>query len=268
MLIKARDRFAIPNSRLAGFDPSHVAGKNVFVSALSVGSNFLSLLNGARGTLVGTPTAPAYDSLIGRATAFTSAQATQFSSYTTTPAAVTFGAIIRTGALAGFDPLLSTGSNAAGFAFYASRSGDVAIDCFAGGTVHSGFGLVNNTAYFIVGSFDQTTTSWSFAVCNLLNGSIKSSKGSTNPTPTNTYNGLFNIGSFQGNQCQSTLAAAMHSTKFLSVNELLQWAEDPWSFWFPSSVSGGIDHGDLIVGAAAGIIAPSKAANFTMMGVG
>jgi hypothetical protein len=252
LLLGRPNAFSFPGGN-PGFDPSHIAAKNVWVSVVSAGGNLVNLLKAGVPTVAGSPTG-VMDGAIGRATNFnTTTSAITVPSYTTTPPAVTFAGIFRTGTLATFNPVLATGSNTAGFALYLSRSGQVAIDCYGGGTVYGPAGsLANNTPYFIAGSFNLTTLVGNFVVVNLLTGAIKPYTSTINPTPVNTYNGSFNIGSFGGNNAGSSIAAAMHSTQFLSLRELLQWAQDPWSFWYPRSNR--LDFTSFLKGAApAGI---------------
>jgi hypothetical protein len=70
---------------------------------------------------------------------------------------------------------------------------------------------------------------------NLPTGAIYS--GSLGSIPA-TFSGgsgtlsVLNTGTF--NNIDGGLAAAMRSNVFLTLNQLLAWANDPWSFWYPN----------------------------------
>lgn len=97
---------------------------------------------------------------------------------------------------------------------------------------------VAGVPYFIAASasFAASNGPTNFIAINLNTGQISTTSVLGNTGTPITPDGSYTIGNLQNNKTLPLLggiAAVMHSTAFLSAPQLLQWASDPWSFWYP-----------------------------------
>jgi hypothetical protein len=223
--------FAFPGGN-PGFDPSHVASQNIIYSAVASGGGFVSLLTGAPATKVGSPV-PAITRVIGPNIVPPTA-ADYFTSPNTgpsgTPAEITMAGIftcpdlttraIFTDGIASCDTL-------------ASFSGDFTyiipgFDLRAGSTVGIPT-LVANVPYFFAVS-SKTGGNCNIVVRRLDTGQVW---GGSQSTMGQSAPGTFGIGGSTGlTTGGASVATVQYSRKALSLQDLRQWANDPWSFWY------------------------------------
>jgi len=214
--------------RAPGFDPSHVAsrgiGPNRGISAIATFSNVMVSLSGS-GTSAASIAEPV-DSLIGPVVG--SAGGINFTGQSTASiSAKTLAGIFRVTSLTGSyqnliqdnfaDALLI--QPAENLSFYAS--GDNPIPNPAA--------LVAGRAYFVAASASGTKINC--VVVDLATGRIylnSVSEGTGLNAPSGTIE--FDNGS------AASFAAGMVGYNYLSLQQLQQWAQDPWSFWYPRTL--------------------------------
>lgn len=99
----------------------------------------------------------------------------------------------------------------------------------------SGVAFSTNTPYFCAASGQSANTN--FVVKNLITGLARTANATTAMTAT-ASNGNYVIGNYgnDANSIAGSVACVMAATgtPILGQKELLQWADDPWSFWFPA----------------------------------
>lgn len=225
---------AYPAGYAPGYNPSHIAAGGTRFSGISVPGNFLNILSGKVGTLSGTPTW-AVKSYVGPVTYFTSSSASFTGQSTANDEACTIGTIVY--------PINQ--NNSCVF----SSSGDNA----GWRTIHGGFGAINyqlvaggvavtiNTGDLVPGEYSPWFLATSaglstscYVVKNLANGKTRFAE-STGPGSTLASNGTYMVGANTfGQNYYGGIAAVMFSGRYNSLQSLLQWAADPWSFWYPN----------------------------------
>lgn len=234
-----------------GFDPSHPASNGIRFSGISVGKNFNNLLSvPPTGTASGTSSV--VDGLIGLATKFSgSNHFVKFTGQSTAnDQAATVGCIFRFNTLSGTPVLFANAATTAtGYALQINSSGAAFFYNNASGTTGaSSFDLAAGNAYFIGASFNSSVAN--FVLANLQNGQVFSSSSTGMSTANTAPDGNYLIGSDQfSNSSASSIAAIMVNSNLMSIPQLMQWAQDPWSFWYPN-------HFDLenVMAATAAVI--------------
>lgn len=89
--------------------------------------------------------------------------------------------------------------------------------------------LAFSTAYFLAASVNAAKLSW--LVLNLQNGDLQAGSD-TGFSTANASDGTYEVG-IRGNNIVGQLAASMYSATFFTVEQLIAWGADPWSFWYP-----------------------------------
>jgi len=144
--------------------------------------------------------------------------------------------VMQTGGSASANVILQTsGSSNTGWDLRTS-SLQVQMVAPAVAAISSGINLTLNVPYFIAASINASKSS--FLVLNLLTGQINTAAVSTGSTPL-APNGVYTLGSDNsGRFWVGQIAAVMASAQFMSVPQLLQWAQAPWDFWYPRTFDG------------------------------
>ena len=233
-----RNPLAYPAGIAPGFDPTHVAAKGISAgrgfSGVSLGGNFISLLNDARGTIVGSPTA-VIDGTIGPATNCVASAWVQFAGQSTAvDASATIG-VIYTPTSVGSTQFLfeSGGTNNTGWGIFQNPQ----IVLIAGSVntqdVIDTTAQVAGVPYFVGVSMSGNST-LNAVIVNLQTWVIRSKSAALAFTSV-AGNGTYEVG---GNTAFATaslakISAVMYAPSFMSMSQLLAWASDPWSFWYP-----------------------------------
>lgn len=227
-----------------GFDPSHVAAAGVTLSAVSVGANMVDLLTGKSGVRTSTPTA-AIDGIGGVGTTFAGAQNLAFSGKPTgnfftqcTIAAIFLdggSAATQRGVVAAATNGSSTtypylGTSAANHTYGYARQGTAQI-------VTALTVMPSNIPHLLIGSdVGGTGGARAILIKNLLTGQIWTATD-TGGTTVVGVDGAYNIGSRGAGSLPlltgDKVFAAMVSNRFTTMAQMLQWAQDPWAFWYP-----------------------------------
>lgn len=235
-----RGPLAFPGIR-PGFDSSHVAAAGVQFSGVAAdGGGFFNVLTGKPGTKNGTPTS-VVNSVLGRTSYFSSNTDNATFSYPSTAwLSQTMAAIVVFDAATSASPrvLLSTSATAAaGMLILANATNEFAVT-FGGSqtTFAAGAGVPAVTAgipiFFAVSV--QSATRYTYIVTRLDNG-VSMSGGATTATALTAGDTSIYVGNRGTNsrQANGKIAAVAHSASFMSAAQLLAWANDPWSFWYP-----------------------------------
>jgi hypothetical protein len=224
-----RSLLAVPSGRNPAFDPLHPASATPRFSGVSVGGNFINLMNAKKGVLNGTPI-PVISPGIGVSSQMSGATTEiafpgAFAAVVELP--MTMAMIIEFGAVTGSPGVFQTGTNTGGWDFHINgttmriTAANVSDNDLTGMTVAAGipyFAAVSATSAGIKG-----------VLTNLQTGQITTGTHAAQ-TPGST-NGTITLG--ENNSTNFTMAAAMTSGAALSAAQLLEWAQDPWSFWYP-----------------------------------
>ena len=248
LLLPTRNPLAYPAGVAPGFDPTHVAGKSVEFSAISVGGNFINLFSGIPGTITGSPT-PKIDGKIGVSTTLAGEGSTNQIGFINPDLAaysgVTYAAILILSSIGtSAQGVVANGNGTSSSIRFASTTG---IFTFVLGGVAATASILAanaNVPYFVAASWDGSIIKYLLA--DLSKGLVLTD------TKVFSHAGVGPAGGFiVGNSSAQTqglggsIATAMYGPGVLSMSQLLQWAADPWSFWYPDR---GID--DFMVGGA------------------
>lgn len=247
-----------PKSILRGFKSGETPGfdqtfmSKVRMSAIPSGGSFINLLTGFPGVVTSSGGFPktSIQSGIGPTQLFDTSGTgvIKFAGMPTTADTQFTIAAIFVPTSAGLNAsMLSNSDNGTGI--YLRLNGASIIMQYAGiggNSFNSSFAV--NNPYFVAVS--QTTTSIFNAVfVDLRTGSTVSTingTGSTMVAPSGTYS----IGGFNGGNASGCyMGPVMYASACMELTELLQWADDPLSFWYPQ------DMFNTSVGQAAAVAA-------------
>jgi hypothetical protein len=225
-----RNLLRYPAGMRAGIDPTDPATRSLRLSGIAQGANIVNLLTGKPGAVQFIP-AFALDGVVGPAfNAFNVNDQTNFTGLTTNDTSITIAAIIRFNSVASNQVVASTSSNNAGWRLLVS-GGTLQLTAGAVADLPSSTTLVANVPYLIIASGNASVAN--FLALQLDTGKITTStrSGATPVAP----NSIYTIGGWNAfGQCSNgKLAAVMISANFMSLQEMRQWARDPWAFWYP-----------------------------------
>lgn len=246
LLLKRPNPLAYPGGT-PGFDPSHPMSNGLAMSAVSTGGNFVSLQTGKPGTIGGSPSA--FIGTVGKGTKFTTNANVTFPAPTVLPTVFTVAAIFELDGVTG-NPTQQLINNVAGGGMGLALDGAGHLSFGgAGGAVFtfpptSGASLPFGIPFFFVASFAPSAASATGVLVNLLTGqtfsATSSLSGGMQASDGNYYIGNRGLNSRQLDGGVHTVA---WSYTYLSLPQLLQWAQDPWSFWYPQKLDLGLIFG-------------------------
>lgn len=228
ILLPPRNRLAFPRHP-AGFDPTHpgalgfVPGRGA--SVVASGANFINILNGA--PLIPTSLTSTIDGRIGQVAICTTVGANALLSG--------LGVVVSTDMTyaAIFVPTSVASNTMMGYSSSALLFNGANFGCFFGGFYSSSTTYVQNVPYFYVASIKGSVIV-NFVVVNLATGQTSNSTAAASTNNPNTIGSVVigNSGA-GGNQLLGNMATAMMSPVYVPMSNLLAWAADPWSFWYP-----------------------------------
>jgi hypothetical protein len=229
-----RSPFAYPAGHAPGFDPTHVAAFGSPLAAVTLSGGLINLLTGQAGSNVSSPV-PVQRSIGPCLTYDTTNYAyTEFSSLFTSNTVATYAGIILLTDTSSFSCIGSDGNNQ--FAIY---NGNLCFYIDTGGLLSSNINLSANVPYFVAGSF-LTGYGANFVAVNLQTGQTQTYFASGPSYVLGATFGAITIGnnrpSYTGQPLNGYLATVMYGTTFLSLSQLLAWAAEPWSFWYPGTL--------------------------------
>jgi hypothetical protein len=251
--IYRRNPLAYPG-RAPGFDPSHLVASNTMLSAVAAGANFVNCLNGSNGTVVAgsTPVLPSgglYGAL-GPAVNFSLAtNPVGKTSYVSFPGSSTNVRTVTIGALLYFlvngaqaVGVVANDSNGSGVSFRVNNSGTFTLQ-LAGVASYNSSAVTLNAAgfYFVAASVNTLTGAYCFVLLNLLTGQTTYEALSGSAHTPGSPTGSFVVGNYgnaaaPASEMNGAIAAVAYINGYRPLPQLLAWAADPWSFWYPPTV--------------------------------
>lgn len=236
--------FSYPFGSAPGFDPSHPAAPGATFSGIASTAGFINLMQGQRSVVNGTPLTTILPG-IAAATKFPTAP--DYCSFSGFPATLdnqtTMAAIVQFTTVGAAQQMFLCSSTQA--------STNWSLNCdFSGGTTsfsinpnggtvtRSLIALSAGVPYFLALSVSDSFANSGkvfFVVTRLDTGQIQSANIAVSASPLGASNGSYSVGArVNGNVASlSSIAAAMITRRATSFSALLQWAADPWSFWYP-----------------------------------
>lgn len=232
-LIYRPNSLVFPGWREPGFDSSHPAAKNIWISAIPNNANYVNLLTGAVGTITGTaPTSQVFP-LLGPVTKWAAASGTNAVlfpwsfAFSTTMTVAAFFYIFTLGT--GFQTITATAGNVTGGGFALTTDNKQMDIGMTGVADHPLLNVVQNVPYFFAGS--ANTARINQVLVRLDTGQVFSgsttSSTATSPTSKNILIGA------QNSAPNMYIGPVTWSAQFMSLAQLLAWAQRPWDFWYP-----------------------------------
>jgi hypothetical protein len=238
LLFRSKNPLVYPGDRLPGVDYSHpAAGSRLVISAVSgtTAGAFYRIDRAVACTFTNSPTSK-IDAAIGpsffgvnQGTAATTLAATAGNINTCTTAY-----IIRWGGTDGTNNQIigTTAGNT-----QADTDGQPGSNFGTGTVVEGGVIIPTGDPCFLVRSGNAPISKQNWLVCNLRTGKISQNTAATSGTGSSSGStAIIGTSGSHLNGFAGSIAAVMCSNAFLSPAQLLQWAQDPWSFWYPPAV--------------------------------
>lgn len=223
-----RNPLAFPTGRRPSFDPTHIAAPPLnapaWASAAVVGNNFLELPSLSAPT--GTQPAYSTDGILGPVGVFNNNAFLTLTYPSSGAAPGVVAAIFRpttSSPVAVMGQTYGISITSTSIFMSGNSQGDV-----IGVTVPA---VLNVPFFFAASSTGSSGVTRAVAV-NLNTGQIYTSTGLAGIGVAG--NKAFHLGGFSGNSFVGSIAAAFLGQGYsLSLSQLLAWAQDPWSFWYP-----------------------------------
>lgn len=235
-----RSKLAYPAGSTPGFDPSHPASQNLAgthgFSAVAIANGFTNLITGTTASLaLGASGASMIINRNGPTFNWpvsTTGQNAKFPALQVSENRATL-AIIGTYSSAASGAFIFTDtSNGRGF-----RLEGTGFTMPAVVAVPHGLTFPTNVPVFYAAS--KTPTAVNFVILNLATGALLTSTVADANSQTAGGVAFSGIGSDAASALGTpiaSVAAAMWAPVGLSMPQLLRWAADPWSFWFPNKM--------------------------------
>lgn len=233
-------RLGFPAGRTPGFNPSHPASGGISAgrgfSGVASGGSFRSLITGKVGTLNNTPTGGIKANL-GPIVNFTaSADGLKFAGQSTAnDSDFTIGAILSFNTLGSLSCVFGTSATGDSLMLHKSAANVLAIRTGGGNQPSDAPALVASVPYFVAVSVTGTGAGTAkYVQTNLSTGVVQTGTGQS-AARTPGSDGTYVVGNwaFFSLPTLGNIAAIMYAPSFISSQQLMQWAQNPWSFWYP-----------------------------------
>lgn len=154
---------------------------------------------------------------------------------TTAPASIVAACIFIPTATASFGTFIQDANTNASPNKFGLLTGVLAISGSGNNHSSSLSALTNGVPWFVAVSWNATTQN--YVQINLKSGERRFTTTSlANTMGTTTVNWVVACDSTAGDQLNGGVAAVMMALDtFINLPDLLQWADDPWSYWYPQS---------------------------------
>lgn len=238
MGLSARNKLAFPTGFAPGFNPNHISiGTTglVRLSCVCMGNaNMVSIMSGQIGTLTGTPTFAMHKTIGPSLVTSSGGASAAFSpGPSTTDTNYTIACIFYITSQGSFN-ILCLNNNGPSPDFFVDSTSPFNLRLQASGNTLSSIPVSLNTPYFCAVSNSGSTTA-NFLLLNLATGAVQT-QSTTGAGTSSTFNSTIivaGVSSF-GQQLNGGMAACAYiANSFLSLPQLLEWAADPWAFWYP-----------------------------------
>lgn len=236
LLLKRPSPFAFPGGT-PGFDPGHVASQG-----MAPGHGFSTILGQAQAVDILRPNVPSvtYNGAGGMTTSIdgrigpTSANAAGHGSRwfdsgisLANDQQATMAAIVVTPGSFTNGEIVSVGWGTIHANFRTNSAGNLQSN-----SAVSAFALAASTPYFTAVSLNTTTAN--FIAVNLRTGQVLTDTQSGSYTFSAPDLALITLLSNAGGvEFLGPASVLMYAPNFLSKFQLIQWSQDPWSFWYP-----------------------------------
>ena len=240
LLFPKSNLFAYPGGN-PGFDPSHPAIGTYTFSAVPMNNTFVDIKTGGVFTSYGSPLPTAtITGITGPAVNFTTTSS-QYLSRSGYPSASNYPPINTVAAIVTFNSIgttqsifCTTNGSSRGTLLTILNNGMIKLESPIGGWQASTFTLTANTPYFILCFFRNL--SYIFIAVNLNTGKLQYSTANNGVNVFPSMTGVYQIGVFRDTNyyADMKLSAIMCSNAIFTIDKLMQWAQDPWGFWYPN----------------------------------
>lgn len=237
MLLLRSNPLIYPVGYRARFNPSHPASSGAYLTAVATNGNFTNLLNSAPGTAAGSTITPTINGNLGPSLDFSQGGSGRVQ-FTGMPTAAlgnfTFAFMGIWDTVGDFTDVFCNSTAGSGFSVRVVSSNlNVTLGGFFATAVT--YTLLANVPYFVGISTDSTSV-LNVVIRRLDTGQIYTfTDGLTASLVASTSNGTFVIGNGAGvgTGMGGALSAFLWSSPVLSLTQLMAWASDPWSSWYP-----------------------------------
>jgi hypothetical protein len=241
LIIPRAPTLAYPAGFAPGVDPAHPISKNAVLSWVA-SLPLQNLVGGAQGSYADAYSYPAVDGVIGpsisvndgggKTGGITFSLAGKFAPITMAFIGVVNNKSYAFGSMNGVSAKGASYSTSLGFGI----GTNVSFNSNAGYAGYSPpeIAPVGHPFFYAVSYKDSTTVYLVFV--DLTTGQIYSEQGTTNGPGTGYSFTSVNVGSggnYGSNLDQSRISCAMLSQSYTPTDQLLNWAQDPWAFWYP-----------------------------------
>lgn len=240
-LIKRRG-LSYPSTLLPGFDPKHPASSKLRYSGVASNAAF-------RGLGAGNPTpvfvgsgnfTSAMDGIIGPSlgcgSSVSNSNQMQVPGLGGTPTQATIACIARFSNFSTYNGIFGDSFSDDVCSLFVDATAKLMMRAGTTNTIASNLSMSVGVPYFCVASINQSSNI-NFLLLRLDNGEVQTqSVGGVNVTmAASTAAYLVGNWPFVSLGMTGNLATVMYNHAYLSIPQLLQWAQDPWGFWYPNS---------------------------------
>lgn len=238
-IVPIRNKLAYPAGRAPGVDPTHPASRKARLIAVPSSNTFVNLVNGKAGVVSAGAGASTKVSGAGpsyRANTINDATICTFSGF---PAVAD-----SENTIAGiyYMDTLTAGGETGFFVSYGAGDGAVNLVAESGNITFTKAGVVSipvismfgfTQSYVFVAVSNKDGVACSAVMVDLGTGKTKVATAASSGS-SGASDGSYVVANnpFRGRSPRDLLSI-MYSPTYLSVQQLLQWAEDPWALWYP-----------------------------------
>lgn len=248
MFDSERSKLIFPAGRSIGFNQNHVAsgGTRLFSACpIGAGGGYVNVINGQKPLAIGGTPGKFVHSILGPMVKYADAtDRTEFSGTSKLSQTITMAAILF------FDhfnaitvtKFLNDDSSSTGVCLIMYKPAATELLHFQNkgiGQFDTTHQFVVNQPYFVAASVNLSAGGGTCrsVMRNLATGKLLSSSVSTSTGVAGVTDGKFTIGNDTAADTVGgvNMGPVMFSTKLCSLQELIMWSADPWSFWYPEA---------------------------------
>jgi len=237
LLLKRPNPYGFPGGT-PGVDTSHPAARNLLFSGIAQNGSFFNLMTGKYGVLTGAP--PAFiDPVMGPSVKYGAGGASDCHTFpfpATAFTALTAAFFITMDQTEAYTPrVCSNNGSAASWGVVCGNATINYLSAYLGGNYPSQppITLTTGVPFFCIVSYGPTGAN--FVTVNLRTGQTLHYTEAVISSPLAGDGNLY-VGNYSAVTARAAgghLSALMVSSHYMSIPEMLVWAQDPWSFWYP-----------------------------------
>src|SRR5271166_3962972 len=216
---------AYPVGRQAAVDPKHIASAGLSASVVATSGSLQEIISGVNATL----STVSFKTLGTLGPSANPSGLASKGTLTISGIVGTLGAIFQSGGTVTGGPYAIVGVGNPTLV----QEIFISAGAIGGMNTSPGFPIAANTPYFLAYSGNSTINN--YVMVNLKTGQLYSYTitGSYGGDPTYTTIWLGNNGSSGTAGLRGNIATAMVANNYLSLEDLVAWAQAPWDFWYP-----------------------------------